>query len=103
MSEVFRCDKEVCRRITIISRSDTGEYLSKFEFFSPKMPTWSKDINEVFCFRSHTDAECNARLILDRLDDQLNRRMGLKYASAEVKDGKLVLGEWHPICIVRVA
>jgi hypothetical protein len=77
--------------------------LIRFEFFSPEPPTWSKDINEAFCFRSHTDAECNARLILDRLDDQLNRRMGLKYASAEVKNGKLVVGEWRSICIVRVA
>jgi hypothetical protein len=31
---------------TIISRSDTGEYLSRFEFFSPEMPTWSKDITK---------------------------------------------------------
>ena len=88
---------------TIISRNDTGEYLSRFEFFSPEMPTWSKDINEAFCFRSHSDAESNARLILDRLDDQLNRRVGLKYAGAEVKNGKLVVGEWRQICIVRVA
>ena len=57
----------------------------------------------MFCFRSHTDAEVNARLILDRLDDQLNRRMGLKYTSAELKKGKLVVGEWRQICIVRVA
>ena len=56
-----------------------------------------------FCFRSHTDAECNARLILDRLDDPVNRRVGLKYAGAEVKNGKLVVGEWCPVCIVRVA
>jgi hypothetical protein len=88
---------------TIISRSDTDEYLSRFEFFSPEMPIWSKDINEAFCFRSHSDAEVNARLILDRLDDPLNRQVGLMYARAEVKDGKLVLGEWRPICIVRVA
>jgi hypothetical protein len=86
---------------TIISRS-TGEYLSRFEFFSPDLPTWSKDIKETFCFGSHSDAESNARLILDRLDDQLNRRVGLKYASAEVKKGKLVVGEWRSICIVRV-
>ena len=88
---------------TILFRNDTSEYLSRFEFFSPELPAWSKDIKEAFCFRSHTDAECNARLILDRLDDQLNRRVGLMYASAEVKKGKLVVGEWRPICIVRVA
>jgi len=87
---------------TIISRS-TGEYLSRFEFFSPDRPTWSKDINEAFRFRSHTDAEVNARLILDRLNDPLNRRVELKIAGAEVKNGKLVVGEWYSICIVRVA
>jgi hypothetical protein len=79
---------------TVISRNDTAEYLCRFEFFSPEMPTWSK---------SHTDAESNARLILDRLDDQLNRRVGLKIAGAEMKSGKLVVGEWYSICIVRVA
>ena len=78
---------------TIISRS-TGEFLSRFEFFSPEMPTWSKDVNEAFCFRSHSDAESIAKLILDRLDDPSNHRVGLKYASAEVKKGKLVVGEW---------
>jgi hypothetical protein len=88
---------------TIISRTDTSEYLSRFEFFLPEMPTWSKDINESFCFRSHSDAESNARLILDRLDDPLNRRVGLKIAGAEMKKGKLVVGDWYSICIVRVA
>ena len=88
---------------TIISRSDKSEYLSRFEFFSPEMPTWSKDINAAFRFRSHTDAESNARLILDRLDDPLNRRVGLRIAGAEMKKGKLVMGEWYSICIVRVA
>jgi len=87
---------------TIISRG-TGEYLSKFEFFSPEMPTWSKDVTQAFRFRSHTDAEVNARLVLDRLDDPLNRRVGLKIAGAEMKNGKLVIGEWYSICIVRVA
>ena len=65
-------DKNIYRRMTIpttytiISRSDTSEYISRFEFFSPEMPTWS-----------HSDAESNARL-----DDPL------KYAN-----GKLVVGE----------
>ena len=88
---------------TIISRTDTAEYLSRFEFFSPEMPTWSKDINAAFCFRSHSDAESNARMILDRLGDPLNRRVGLKIAGVEMKNGKLVVGEWCSICIVRVA
>ena len=87
---------------TIISGSDIGEYLHRFEFFSPEMPTWSKDINEAFCFRSHNDAESNARLILDRLDDPLNRRVGLRIAGAEMKKGKLVIGEWYSICVTCV-
>jgi hypothetical protein len=83
---------------TIISRNDTGGYLNRFEFFSPEMPTWSKNINEAFCLRSHTDAECNARL-----DDPLNRKVGLKSAGAEIKNRKLVVGEWNFVCVVRVA
>jgi thiamine phosphate synthase YjbQ (UPF0047 family) len=67
---------------TIISRTDTGEFLCRFEFFSPEMPSWS-----------HTDSESKARL-----NDPLNRRVGLKIAN-----GKLVVGEWCSICIVRVA
>jgi hypothetical protein len=50
------------------------------------MPTWSKDLKDAFYFRSHSDAKCNARLILDRLDDPLNRRVGLKSAGVEEKN-----------------
>jgi hypothetical protein len=88
---------------TILSRTDTGEYLSQFLFFLPDLATWSKDINEVFCFRSHSDAECNARLILDWLHDPTNRRVGLKCAKAAVKDGKLNVGEWHAVNVCFVA
>jgi len=88
---------------TILSRSNTGEYLSHFLFFDPNAMTWTKDINEVFCFRSHTDAECNARLILDRLDDPTNRSVGLKSAKAEVKDGELVVGDWYSVNVIRLA
>ena len=88
---------------TILSRTDTNEYLSHFLFFDPASMTWTKDINEVFCFRSHSDAEANARLILDRLNDPTNRRVGLKCVKAVVKDGELVVGEWYPVNVFLVA
>jgi hypothetical protein len=88
---------------TILSRTDTGEYLSQFLFFDPESMTWTKDLNEVFCFRSHSDAECNARLILDRLHDPTNRRVGVKSAKATVQDGKLVAGHWYSVCVCFVA
>jgi hypothetical protein len=88
---------------TILSRSDTGEYLSQFLFFDPESMTWMKDLDEVFCFRSHSDAECNARLILDRLDDPVNRRVGLKCAKATVKDDELDVAEWYPVNVCLVA
>ena len=44
---------------TILFRTDTEEYLCHFLFFDPESITWTKDLNEVFCFRSHSDAECN--------------------------------------------
>lgn len=75
---------ELCLKHTILSRTDTGEYLSHFLFFDPEAMTWTKDVNEVFCFRLHSDAECNARLILDRLHDPINRNVGLKNAKAVV-------------------
>ena len=77
--------------------------LVRFEFFSLGPPSWTQDINEVFCFRSHSDAESNARLILDRLDDPTNRRVGLNCAKAVVKDGKLEVAEWFPVNVCLVA
>jgi hypothetical protein len=64
---------------------------------------WSKDLDEVFCIRSHSDAEANTRLILNRLDDPVNRRVGLKCAKAVVEDGELDVGEWYPVNVCLVA
>ncbi len=88
---------------TILSRTDTGEYLSHFLFFDPESLSWTKDLSEVFCFSTSTSAECNARLILDRLNDPVNRRVGLKCAKAVVKEGELVVAEWYPVNVSRVA
>ena len=49
---------------SILSRNDTGEYLSHFLSFDPESMTWTKDLDESFCFSTYTSAECNARLIL---------------------------------------
>jgi hypothetical protein len=88
---------------TILSRTDTNEYLSHFLFFDPESMTWSKEIDEAFCFRSYSDAEANARLILDRLHDPTNRRVVLKSAKAVVKDGELKVGEWYSVNVCLVA
>jgi hypothetical protein len=88
---------------TILSRTDTGEYLKHFLFFDPESLTWTKDLNEVFCFSSYTSAECNARLILDRLNDPTNRRVELKCAKAVVKDEELDVGEWYSVNVCLVA
>ena len=74
---------------TVLMRSDSGEYLSHFLFFMADPPTWTKNLDEVFCFSTYTSAACNARLILDRLHDPVNRKVGLKCAEALVKDGEL--------------
>ena len=47
---------------------------------------------DAFCFHTYSDAECNARLILDRLDDSDNRRVGLKCAKAELRIKSLMSG-----------
>jgi len=49
---------------TILSRTDTGEYLSHFLFCLPDAPTWSRDFDAAFSFESHSAMEANARLIL---------------------------------------
>ena len=88
---------------TILRRTDTSEYLSHFLFFDPQSMAWTKNLDEVFCFRSHSDAEANGRLILDRLNDPTNRRVRLKCAKAAVKNGELEIGESYPLCVARVA
>jgi hypothetical protein len=88
---------------TLLSRTDTGEFLSHFLFFDPESMTWTKDQNEAFSFNTYSDAECNARLILDRVDDPVNRRVGLKCAKAVVKNDELDVGEWSPVNVCFVA
>jgi cell shape-determining protein MreC len=84
-------------------RSDTDEYLCRFLFFDQESMTWTKDLDEALSFNTHSDAECNARLILDRLDDPVNRRVGLKCAKAAVKDGELVVSDWYPVNVILVS
>lgn len=88
---------------TILCRSDTGEFLSHFLFFDLQSLTWAKDQDEAFCFKTYSDAECNARLILDHLNDPVNRRVGLKCAKAVVKDGELEVGDWYSVNVILVA
>ncbi len=73
----------------------TGEYMTYSTSSHLRCQLGLKISTRCFVSESHTDAECNARLILNRLDDQLNRRVGLQYASAEVKKGNLVVGGWR--------
>ena len=87
----------------ILSRSDTGEFLSHFLFFDPESMTWTKDLDEVFLFTTYTSAECNSRLILDRLGDPTNRRVGLKCAKTVLKDGRLDVADWYPVNVIRLA
>ena len=49
----------------------------------PDAPTWTKDREHAFHFNSHSDAESNARLILERLDDPTNKRTRLMSGDAE--------------------
>ncbi|MCX6135892.1 MAG: hypothetical protein NTV54_00125 [Ignavibacteriales bacterium] len=84
---------------TILSRTDTGEYLSQFLFCLPDPPMWSKDIDAVFRFQSHSDAEANARLILGRLGDPKNEKVGLKSAKVEKKKGEIVVGTWYSMVV----
>jgi len=88
---------------TVLKRSDTSEYLSQFLFFMPDPPTWTKDLDEVFLFSTYTSAECNSRLILDRLGDPTNRRVGLKCAKTVLKDGRLDVSDWYPVNVIRLA
>lgn len=54
-----------------------------FLFFMPDEPTWTREAEHAFQFRSHSDAESNARLILERLEDPTNAKLGLKSGDGE--------------------
>jgi hypothetical protein len=68
---------------TILRRTDTNEYLSHFLFFMPDPPIWTRDPDEAFPFRTHSDAESNARLILERLGDPTNTKVRLRIGDEE--------------------
>lgn len=75
----------------IILRSDTGQYLGKFEFISSDEPQWSTDLTDALRFNRHADSESIAKLILDHLHDPKNKILGLKTAKVNVGGGELVM------------
>lgn len=64
---------------------------------------WSANVNEAFLFRTHSDAEINARMVLDWLGDPLNRRFKIVCAPARIRGCKLVVGQCYPVNVTRVA
>ena len=88
---------------TILHRTDTNEYLTHFEFWDRNSMQWSADVNEVFLFRTHSDAEINGRMVLDWLGDPLNRSVKLLQASVEIRDEEMDLGQWYSVNVTRVA
>ena len=87
----------------ILRRVDTGEYLTHIEFWDRNSIKWSANSNEAFLFKTHSDAEINGRMVLDWLNDPLNRNVSLKCAKASVQDRSMVVGEWNSVNVTRVA
>ena len=87
----------------ILRRSDTNEYLTHFEFWDRDSIKWSVNPDEAFLFKTHSDAEINGRMVLNWLDDPLNRNMNLMCAEVAIQDRKMVAGEWYSVNVTRVA
>lgn len=64
---------------------------------------WSANVDEAFLFRTHSDAEINGRMILDWLNDPLNRNVNLMCAEVGVQRRAMVVGEWFSVNVTRVA
>ena len=59
--------------------------------------------NEAFLFRTHPDAEINGRMVLEWLDDPLNRSVKLVCAQVGIQRRAMVVGEWYSVNVTRVA
>ena len=88
---------------TVLVRSDTSQYLIKFEFFNPDPPQWSSDPKDAMRFDRHDYAESNFRLIIERMGDPLNKTVRLKSCKVTVDGSDLVVTKSMSMCVVRVA
>jgi hypothetical protein len=88
---------------TILHRIDTNEYLTHFEFRDRSSMRWSANVDEVFLFKTHSDAEINGRTVLEWLGDPLNRHVSLCCANTEIRDDQMTVGQWDFVNVTRVA
>ena len=88
---------------TILHRTDTNEYLTHFEFWDRNSIRWSVNVDEAFLLRTHSDAETNGRMVLEWLDDPLNRNLKLVCAKAGIQGRRLTVAEWYLVNVTRVA
>ena len=87
----------------ILQRTDTQEYLSKFEFFTPDPPQWSSEPTDSLRFITHSDAESNFRLILDRMGDPLDRALRIRKCEVAVKGDEFIMSEPTALSVSIVA
>jgi len=87
----------------ILVRTDTGEYLRKFEFFNPDPSEWSADPTNAMRFNQFDYAESNFRLIIERMGDPLNRSLRIKMSHVTVDADDLIVGKPEPLSVVKVS
>ncbi len=88
---------------TILHRTDTNEYLTRFEFWDGNSIRWSANVDEAFLFKSHSDGEINGRMVLEWLGDPLNRQVGLISSDAQLTGAEMTVGQGYPVNVTRVA
>src|SRR3990172_1259094 len=88
---------------TILHRTVTNEYLTRFEFWDRNSVRWSANADEAFLFKTHSDAEINGRMVLEWLGDPLNRSVRLVSSAAEIRRSELIVGDWYSVNVTRVA
>ncbi len=87
----------------ILQRTDTGEFLKKFEFFNADPPQWTTDPGDTLRFIRPDYAMINGRLVLERLGDPMNKSVGLKTTQITIKGDELVVGKAMAISVPWIA
>jgi hypothetical protein len=101
--ELLNIQKTYSNSFIILQRMDAQEYLSKFEFFNTDPLQWSSDPNDTLKFIGYEIAESSFRLIIERMEDPLNKAVRIMMCKVTVNGDELIVKAPEALSVVRVA